>query len=80
MRDGVRRVVVHGGRRGWTTRYGDRAATSLGVRPADDLSLRGALVPTRITAELRHRERGYDFTPVVREASSLWGDDAAAVP
>tara|TARA_R110002095_G_scaffold126999_1_gene110048 strand:- start:307 stop:897 length:591 start_codon:yes stop_codon:yes gene_type:complete len=70
-------VMVTGWQRGWTTRYGDEAATYLGVRPAADTSLSAALVPSRITAELRHRERGYDFTPVERGAIRLLGDAVA---
>ncbi|MGK0265884.1 MAG: hypothetical protein ACI82N_000126 [Maricaulis sp.] len=64
-------VMVAGWQRGWTTRYGDEAATYLGVRHAAGISLSAALVPTRITDELRHRERGYDFTPVERDAVQL---------
>lgn len=72
-------VMVTGWQRGWTTRYGDEAATYLGVRPSADTPLSAALVPSRITAELRHRERGYDFTPVEREAIRLLGDGAAGL-
>lgn len=68
-------VMVTGWQRGWTTRYGDEAATYLGVRPAADAVLSAALVPTEITAELRHRERGYAFTPVERDAIELMHDD-----
>ena len=64
-------VMVTGWQRGWTTRYGDEAATYLGVRHRADAALSAALVPTRITEELRHRERGYDFTPLDREAVRL---------
>jgi hypothetical protein len=60
----VHPVMVSGWQRGWTTRYGDEAATYLGVRAAGQSELSAALVPTLITDELRHRERGYDFTQV----------------
>ncbi|WP_417484954.1 gamma-glutamylcyclotransferase [Maricaulis salignorans] len=70
-------VMVSGWQRGWTTRYGDEAATYLGVRPAAGASLSAALVPTHITDELRHRERGYDFTPVGGDAVRLLHADAA---
>ncbi len=67
-------VMVTGWQRGWTTRYGDEAATYLGVRHRADAALSAALVPTRITEALRHRERGYDFTPVERDAIRLLGE------
>lgn len=64
-------VMVTGWQRGWTTRYGDEVATYLGVRPAANASVSAALVPTQITDELRHRERGYDFAPVDRDTIHL---------
>ena len=70
-------VMVTGWQRGWTTRYGDEVATYLGVRPAEGVTLSAALVPTQITDELRHRERGYDFTPVERDAIRLLRPGAA---
>ncbi|WP_339742585.1 hypothetical protein [uncultured Maricaulis sp.] len=69
-------VMVTGWQRGWTTRYGDEAATYLGVRPAENAMLSAALVPTLITEELRHRERGYTFTPVARDTIKLMQDGA----
>lgn len=60
-------VVAHGWRRGWTVRYRDEKATYAGVRPAPGGQLHAALVPTEITDALRHRERGYVFTPVPPE-------------
>ena len=68
-------VMATGWQRGWTTRYGDEAATYLGVRPASTSVLSAALVPTRITDEIRHRERGYDFVPVAPETVSLLNPD-----
>ncbi len=72
-------VMVTGWQRGWTTRYGDEAATYLGVRELENAVLSAALVPTVITAELRHRERGYAFTPVERDAIELMQDGAMAL-
>lgn len=69
-------VMVTGWQRGWTTRYGDEAATYLGVRPAENAMLSAALVPTLITEELRHRERGYAFAPVERDTIKLMQDGA----
>tara|TARA_R110002096_G_scaffold113200_2_gene246225 strand:- start:115 stop:705 length:591 start_codon:yes stop_codon:yes gene_type:complete len=71
-------VMVSGWQRGWSTRYGDEAATYLGVRQAAGASLSAALVPTQITDALRHRERGYDFTPVDGVAVRLLHENAAA--
>ena len=71
----VHPVMVGGWQRGWTTRYGDEAATYLGVRPAPLSELSAALVPTDITDELRHRERGYDFTEVEGAAVRLLTPD-----
>lgn len=67
-------VMVAGWQRGWSTRYGDEAATYLGVRRLPGAQLSAALVPSRITAEIRHRERGYDFTPVDRADIALTGE------
>jgi hypothetical protein len=63
-------VTAHGWRRGWTTRYGDESATYVGVRPDPEAALIAALLPTEITADLRHRERGYDFIEVSRSTLS----------
>ena len=63
-------VMATGWQRGWTTRYGDEAATYLGVRPSSTAVLSAALVPTRITDDIRHRERGYDFVPVAPDTVS----------
>tara|TARA_R110002073_G_scaffold2899_6_gene18764 strand:- start:2920 stop:3510 length:591 start_codon:yes stop_codon:yes gene_type:complete len=71
-------VMVSGWQRGWTTRYGDEVATYLGVRPAAGASLSAALVPTQITEDLRHRERGYDFTPVDRKTVRLLHKNSGA--
>ena len=71
-------VVALGWRRGWTVRYTDEAATYAGVRPAPGHMLDAALVPTEITDELRHRERGYVFTElapdIVRPADPRHGE------
>lgn len=60
----TRPAIVSGWRRGWSTRYRDEAATYAGVRADADAHLQAALVPATVTDELRHRERGYAFTPV----------------
>ena len=57
-------ALVEGWRRGWSTRYRDEAATYAGVREDAGAALQAALVPATVTDELRHRERGYAFTPV----------------
>ncbi|WP_297736702.1 hypothetical protein [uncultured Maricaulis sp.] len=74
----VRPIVATGWRRGWTVRYGDEAATYAGVRHAAGHHLHAALVPTEITPELRHRERGYVFTEV--DPASVYPDDADDTP
>ena len=66
IQEGVLPVRAHGWRRGWTVRYPDEAATYAGVRTAPGHVLDAALVPTLITPELKHRERGYVFTEVPR--------------
>jgi len=76
----VRPVVATGWRRGWTVRYGDEAATYAGVRPATGHPLHAALVPTAITPELRHRERGYVFTELDPASVRPAGDDQSALP
>ncbi|OLF81436.1 hypothetical protein AWH62_01840 [Maricaulis sp. W15] len=76
----IRPVVATGWRRGWTVRYGDEAATYAGVRQAPGQVLHAALVPTRITAELRHRERGYVFTEVDPATVHPAGSDKSALP
>jgi hypothetical protein len=72
-------VTAHGWRRGWSTRDSDEGATYASVRPDPDSSLVAALLPTEITAKLRHRERSYEFVEVspdtltTREGSSIPG-------
>lgn len=76
----VRPVIATGWRRGWTVRYGDEAATYAGVRQATGHLLHAALVPTEITPELRHRERGYAFTEVDPARVHPDGADRSALP
>lgn len=76
----VRPVIATGWRRGWTVRYGDEAATYAGVRPSTGHILHAALVPTEITPELRHRERGYAFTEVDPDQVHPDGADRSALP
>ncbi len=76
----ARPVLASGWRRGWTVRYGDEAATYAGVRPSAGPSLHAALVPTAITPELRHRERGYVFTEVDPARVHPDGEDRSALP
>ena len=76
----IRPVVATGWRRGWTVRYGDEAATYAGVRPVAGHVLHAALVPTRITPELRHRERGYVFTELDPASVHPTGADRSDLP
>lgn len=67
------KVALPGWRRAWSVRYRDEAATYLGLVEDARSILDVVLVPVDINPEMRHRERGYVWTPV--ERSSLGAAD-----
>lgn len=70
------KVALPGWRRAWSVRYRDEAATYLGLVEDVTSTLDAVLVPVEINPDMRHRERGYVWTPV--ERSSL--DAASNLP
>lgn len=59
-------VALPGWRRAWSVRYRDEAATYLGLVEDATSTLDAVLVPVEINPQMRHRERGYVWTPVER--------------
>ncbi len=57
-------VLLKGWRRAWCTRYSDENATYAGAHKDTDATIHSVLIPTQITADLRQRERYYDFVKV----------------
>lgn len=57
-------VQLFGWRRHWGARYEDEAATYAAAVPEQGAQLHAALLPIRMTEELRYRERGYDFIEI----------------
>lgn len=62
------KVALPGWRRAWSVRYRDEAATYLGLVEDAHSILDAVLVPVDINPEMRHRERGYVWTPVERSS------------
>ncbi|MEM7391611.1 MAG: hypothetical protein AAF492_04615 [Verrucomicrobiota bacterium] len=72
-------VQISGWKRGWSVRNVEERTTHAGVARAEGACMSAVLVPTRLTEDIKHRERYYDFIRLDPETISPIDSDRSVL-